>query len=236
LEILPIVLIKGEMQIIVIYKYEIKLSEDNSFSTKIHEGYRILKVALQKKYSEEKICVWAEVNTENHEVAVKFRVHPTGQMLPRDYSQFKYLETVFPENGLVWHIYISLIDTNPEINFDYTNKKTTSLFNALVRYQDDKYIPMISLVKGLILNQKNIKYHFLVSHYRLQVWSLDGSCQGPCFEIIADSADGLGDIQPFYEDIDSYIVRIYNSEFPSSGKEQINTRSQIIELLSNEEL
>ena len=68
-------------------------------------GYKIVKTALQKRDGAENFCIWAEVETENEMKGVHFRIHPTGQMFPRDHDQYQHIETVFPENELVWHIY-----------------------------------------------------------------------------------------------------------------------------------
>ena len=59
----------------------------------------ILKVDSQG----EKMFIWALVDPGEASVEVKFIIVPTGGAITAEY--FQYWDTVFMDNGLVWHIF-----------------------------------------------------------------------------------------------------------------------------------
>ena len=68
------------------------------------EAAKILKCGVQ----DNKVVMWAEVNTEYQTQPREFSVFGTGwDMADRDdqYDSWKYIDTVQMPSGLVWHIY-----------------------------------------------------------------------------------------------------------------------------------
>ena len=63
---------------------------------------KILKVGQQQS----RIFVWAEVDKDAPEEIYQFFVFPTGVELPEDLGELRYQDTVFLDNGLVFHVYL----------------------------------------------------------------------------------------------------------------------------------
>jgi hypothetical protein len=82
----------------VVYKYEEELK--SGIRLTIPKNGKIIKVALQRGI----LRIWAEVNTKNNKQYRYIRILTTGESFPED-VYLDYIDTIFLENGLVFHIY-----------------------------------------------------------------------------------------------------------------------------------
>jgi len=82
----------------VVYKYDVEIK--SCVRLRIPGGGKIIKAALQRGI----LRIWAEVNTKNGDHFRYIRILATGESFPED-VYLDYIDTIFLENGLVFHIY-----------------------------------------------------------------------------------------------------------------------------------
>ena len=78
-----------------VYKYEISPSLPEFYT---YKDALIRKVGIQN----DRVCIWLEVDTSKEQVYRIFHIAGTGHQLPENLI---YLDTIFLDNGLVFHIY-----------------------------------------------------------------------------------------------------------------------------------
>lgn len=86
-----------------IYKYPFDLSD--CVSIEIPSVFKILKVA----YQNDKLTMWAIVDTGSPERNIRLRIFGTGFEVPHTaYYSWQFLDTIFDPYGFVWHVFLEM--------------------------------------------------------------------------------------------------------------------------------
>lgn len=83
-----------------IYKYELDFNHEMLATVLIHAGAEILSIQVR----DDKICLWAEIETNNQTECKTIKAYRTGWDIEDDPSFRQYLGTV-QYNDLVWHLF-----------------------------------------------------------------------------------------------------------------------------------
>lgn len=82
-----------------IYKYHLEVDDIES-TLEIQASFRILDIQVQ----DNKVCMWAEVDTEAPIIIWSYYVFVTGHQIPTTTYNYVHLKTV-QLNQFVWHIF-----------------------------------------------------------------------------------------------------------------------------------
>jgi hypothetical protein len=91
-----------------IHKYELEVNKVTGEATTnivmLPKFYEIVAANEQHR----RIIIWADIHTEDEKFPVTFVTVGTGREVPKYGNEMMHIETVFLQNGLVFHIFLDI--------------------------------------------------------------------------------------------------------------------------------